>query len=103
MGMEMLGGYTVYGVGGGVGAEASAGATIGVYPGADTIKDYAGPFNNLSIGAGAALYGSFDAFQDIAKSIADRLGWGGGISLGFGIGASGSVSRTNTDVNSFGK
>lgn len=86
----------------GVGGNGSIGLSAGAYPGANTITDYAGPFNNGSMGMGAGAYGSIDVFQDPSKSFTNPNSWGGGLSIGLGIGGSGTVVKTNTTVNPIG-
>ena len=76
----------------------SLGVSIGTYPAATSIYDYAGPFNNLSVGAGAGPYGSIDTFQDATKSLTNTSSYGGGLTFGAGVGGGGSISKTNTTV-----
>ena len=80
------------------GGSGSLGLSIGAYPAATSIYDYAGPFNNLSVGTGAGAYGSIDVFQDPSKGPLNPSGYGGGLTLGVGVGGGGSISRTNTTV-----
>ncbi|QVN18995.1 hypothetical protein [Burkholderia pyrrocinia] len=102
-----VGWYTVgnqkYAPGIGVGGDGSIGLSVGAYPGATTINDYGGPFNNGSVGAGAGPYGSIDVFQDPSKSPLNPASYGGGLTIGVGVGGGGSVMRTDTKVHPIGK
>ena len=97
-----IGGYSSLGAGVGVGAAGSLGVNAGVYPGAKTINDFGGPFNNANFGAGAGPYGSIDIFQDPSKSATSPSSYGGGFTVGIGIGGSGSVTRTDTSIYPLG-
>lgn len=90
--------YWSAGPGKGVGADVSVGVTVGSYPGATTIQDYAGWLNNASVGAGLGEHASIDIFQDPTKSITNPLAYGSSTTYGLGIGGGASVSRTYTGI-----
>jgi RHS repeat-associated protein len=97
-----LGTYQVVGVGGGVGDEASFGASFGVVTTstsaapAATIADFGGPFAAASAGFGLGPAVSIDGFAD-----PDSPTVGGGITIGAGVGGGFTVQATNTTVTPF--
>ncbi|MXN77784.1 hypothetical protein GR157_23940 [Burkholderia sp. 4701] len=90
--------YWSAGPGKGVGGDISAGINVGAYPGASTIQDYGGWFNNASAGVGLGEHLSVDVFQDPTKNPGNAKGYGGSVTYGFGIGGGASVSRTYTGI-----
>jgi hypothetical protein len=86
-------GETGPGVGGG--ADASGGLVLHG-SNAKTICDLSGPFANVSVGGGWGAHATGDAFYGYAND-GSRIE-GGGLTLGFGAGATSSVSITNTNV-----
>jgi hypothetical protein len=86
----------------GFGGQGSVGISMGSYPGANTIMDLGGPFNTASFGAGLGPYGGFDVYQDPTKTPWSPSSYGGGFTLGVGVGGGGSVTRPSTTVHPFG-
>ena len=80
------------------GGAGSVGVSVGIYPAASTIQDYAGPFNNVSFGIGDGAYAGADIFQDTSKSPLNPASYGMGFTFGLGVGAGGSATQTNTKV-----
>ena len=80
------------------GGSGSLGISAGVYPGASTIQNYTGPFNNVSVGAGSGGYIGVDVFQDASKSAFSPSSYGVGATIGVGVGSGASATRTNTTV-----
>jgi len=89
-----IGVYYEYGVGAAAGGEGSVGVAVHG-ANAQDIFDLQGPFYNGSIGAGDGVAGSIDGFtgdSDHGRVI------GGGVTVGAGMGAGGSVTRTTTVI-----
>ncbi|WP_159085623.1 hypothetical protein [Burkholderia sp. MSMB0856] len=80
------------------GGAGSVGVSVGIYPAASTILDYAGPFNNISVGAGDGGYVGADIFQNTSKSPLNPASYGVGFTLGLGVGAGGSATQANKKV-----
>jgi RHS repeat-associated protein len=90
-----VGTYTTGGGGLGVGAEVSGGISVSG-SNAQTINDLSGPFATGSLGGGWGPNASGDFFTGDSPH-----GWvyGGGITVGAGLGAGGSSSITGTLIN----
>jgi RHS repeat-associated protein len=86
------------GAGVGLGASAGFGVTGGASTG-DSIKDLGGPFANYSGALGSGLQGTGDVFTGFGTK--GQLVVGGGVTAGFGAGASSSTAVTETVVCSF--
>ncbi|MBB5441919.1 MULTISPECIES: filamentous hemagglutinin N-terminal domain-containing protein [unclassified Paraburkholderia] len=85
----------------GFGGIGSVGISVGSYPGANTIMDLGGPFNAGSLGIGLGPYGAIDVYQDPSKSPLNPFSYGGGFTIGVGVGGGGSVTRPSTTVHPF--
>jgi len=90
--------YYGYGAGLGVGGGASLGAS-GATSTANYITDLAGPFANVSGGGGWGPDAQADAFYG-SNSRGENI-VGGGLTIGAGVGASGSALVTNTSIVRF--
>lgn len=94
-----IGTYTVTGVGGGQGGDASFGLSIGFVAASSinapstTIDSLAGPFASASSAIGLGPHASIDAFSDPDNPVI-----GGGMTFGVGAGARFSIQATNTVV-----
>ncbi|MET3109549.1 hypothetical protein AAKU58_004406 [Oxalobacteraceae bacterium GrIS 1.18] len=91
--------YTVRGVGGGAGDDAAFGLSLGFMTStsaapATTISDFGGPFANASVGLGLGPHLSVDGFYDPYSP----SNWGGGLTIGAGVGGGVSLQATNTTV-----
>ena len=93
-----FGTYYGYGYGVGVGAGASAGVSF-QGSNAKTICDLRDDFTNIGIGGGWGPSATGDGF--VGNSPNGRV-VGGGVTIGPGLGASGSATTTNTTVNVYG-
>lgn len=94
-GQGNVGIYYEGGGGGGAGARANTGTSIHVSSG-DSIRDLSGQFYNGSIGAGKGVDGSLDGFTGLGER-GQRV-YGGGVTLGGGLGAGGSVTSSWTGI-----
>jgi len=94
-GQGNVGIYYEGGGGGGAGARANTGTSIHVSSG-DSIGDLRGQFYNGSIGAGKGVDGSLDGFTGLGER-GQRV-YGGGVTLGGGLGAGGSVTSSWTGI-----
>jgi RHS repeat-associated protein len=93
---------TYYAGGGGLGAGAHVSGGISTNASnASTICDLAGPFVNISAGGGWGPDATGDAFYGKDGNGNDI--WGGGVTVGAGLGVGGSATVTDTVVNPIGK
>lgn len=88
-------GYAEYGGGAGTGADASGGVAVHA-SNAASIDDLNGPFVNVNAGGGWGAHATGDAFYGYGSN-GQRVE-GGGITVGFGAGATSSVTVTNTQI-----
>ena len=92
------GGFGFYksgGAGVGAGGRLSGGISFGTSSG-NCIEDYAGPFNNVSLGAAGGLSASGDAFWGPGAQGQPVVG--GGVTVGVGLGGGGSGGGSVTSV-----
>jgi len=92
--------YTVSGRGGALGTPGFSGGVQLAASNADIICQLAGPFNNVSLGGGWWPDATGDAFW--GQNANGHTVTGAGLTLGAGLGATGSVGRTNTTLGPIG-
>ena len=95
-----IGTYTFNGKGGALGTPGLSGGVQLVASNADTICQLAGPFNNVSLGGGWGPDATGDGFW--GQNANGKTVTGAGLTLGAGLGATGSVGRTDTMLGPIG-
>jgi RHS repeat-associated protein len=91
-----IGTYNYGGLGGGVGADAGAGLSLGV-SNANCIEDLGGPFANSSDALGEGLQGSVDTFSGYGSH--GQVVTGGAFTAGAGAGADWTMGGSITNVH----
>jgi RHS repeat-associated protein len=96
---DSSGGFGTYQAGGpglGVGTGESWGLSLQLSPNSQTINDLSGPFNAVSAGLGAGAGGTVDGFTGTTTD--GRQIYGGGFTIGQGLGMTSFDGVTNTFV-----